>query len=316
MDASHPEHVVGNKYENVIKEFYKKIDQAIGELIMELPADTNIIITSDHGFGACHGFFSLNNWLEQNGYLKFKHSLYRVNVNEKLRSVRDFLLARLNPQLVRGIARILPPGISDRINTSGEARDGVLNLYHNVDWSQSRAYAMGTASGGIYIVGQNKEGVRDEIIEKLNSLGFHAFKKEEVFCGQYTEEAPDISIELGSSRYYPRAFGESVWASGAISGHHIAQGLFMACGTEIASKGKISDLSIYDVTPTILHSFGLPVPEDIDGRVLSEIFRDGSSAANTPVKLKSRKRGSRQEVKTLTEKQEQKFKERLGNLGY
>jgi arylsulfatase A-like enzyme len=30
-----------------------------------------------------------------------------------------------------------------------------------------------------------------------------------------------------------------------------------------------------DLAPTILHLFGLPIPEDIDGNVLSDMFEDG-----------------------------------------
>ena len=82
MDTSHPKHIANSKYKNVIKDFYKKIDQAIGDLIAELPVDTNIIITSDHGFGACHGGFVLNKWLENNGYLKMNRSMWKGKTNE------------------------------------------------------------------------------------------------------------------------------------------------------------------------------------------------------------------------------------------
>ena len=148
MDESHPKHIADSKYKNVIKDTYKKIDQAIGELISELPPDTNIIITSDHGFGACYGGFVLNKWLEENGYLKFNHSMYLGNINKGLRSIRDLLLAHFSPQLVHNVIKILPQGLADRINTSGEAKDDAFNLYHNMDWSKTRAYAVGTASGG------------------------------------------------------------------------------------------------------------------------------------------------------------------------
>ncbi|KKL00930.1 hypothetical protein LCGC14_2627820, partial [marine sediment metagenome] len=205
--------------------------------------------------------------------LKFNHSMRLGTLNKGLRSIRDLLLAHLSPQVVHNIIKILPQGVADRINTSGEAKDDAFNLYHNVDWSNTRAYAVGTASGGIYIVGQDKEVVRDEIISKLSLEGFRSFKKEEVYWGQYANLAPDIAIEWGSSKYYPRAFGDSIWMDYAISGYHIPQGMFMAYGQNIEPKGMISTSSIYDVTPTILELMNVPLPNDLDGRVLSEIIR-------------------------------------------
>ena len=50
--------------------------------------------------------------------------------------------------------------------------------------------------------------------------------------------------------------------------------LFFAYGPDIKQSGqKLPDLKIYDIAPTILHMFGLPVPSDMDGRVLTEIFK-------------------------------------------
>jgi hypothetical protein len=37
--------------------------------------------------------------------------------------------------------------------------------------------------------------------------------------------------------------------------------------------------SILDLAPTILHAMGVPVPEELDGRVLSEAFEAGSPLA-------------------------------------
>lgn len=59
----------------------------------------------------------------------------------------------------------------------------------------------------------------------------------------------------------------------------------MACGPDIKRDGaKLAGLRIYDIAPTVLHMFGLPVPDDMDGRVLVEIFREGSEPAQREVK--------------------------------
>ncbi len=48
----------------------------------------------------------------------------------------------------------------------------------------------------------------------------------------------------------------------------------------VSKKGyKITDAKIYDIAPMILHIFGLSIPNDVDGRVLMEIFKEDSEFA-------------------------------------
>ncbi|MCD6600297.1 MAG: hypothetical protein J7L19_07030 [Dehalococcoidia bacterium] len=59
----------------------------------------------------------------------------------------------------------------------------------------------------------------------------------------------------------------------------------MVSGPRIKESGeKLVNLSIYDIIPAVLHMFGLPVPDDIDGRVLTEIFKTDSKSGKVVVK--------------------------------
>jgi len=51
-------------------------------------------------------------------------------------------------------------------------------------------------------------------------------------------------------------------------------GIFVAKGPRIKKGIKIDGAKIYDIAPTILHIFGLPIPNEMDGRVLKEIFNN------------------------------------------
>ena len=62
--------------------------------------------------------------------------------------------------------------------------------------------------------------------------------------------------------------------SAGIAGWHRPQGLLAAAGPGIARDKLLVGASQLDVTPTILHLFGLPHAEDMDGRVLNEILAD------------------------------------------
>ncbi len=71
-DKNHPKYEPGNKYEDVIPEYYKLIDKEIDKLLKQVPRDTLIFIVSDHGAKAMKGAFVVNQWLEEKGYLKLK----------------------------------------------------------------------------------------------------------------------------------------------------------------------------------------------------------------------------------------------------
>ena len=57
-----------------------------------------------------------------------------------------------------------------------------------------------------------------------------------------------------------------------VGGYHDFYGIFLAYGKGIKKGYRIHKAKIYDLAPTILHIFGLPIPNDMDGRVLTEIF--------------------------------------------
>jgi predicted AlkP superfamily phosphohydrolase/phosphomutase len=56
----------------------------------------------------------------------------------------------------------------------------------------------------------------------------------------------------------------------------------MACGPDIKGAGaRLSGLKIYDIASTVLDAFAVPMPDDMDGGVLLEIFRRGTGPALT-----------------------------------
>jgi predicted AlkP superfamily phosphohydrolase/phosphomutase len=71
-----------------------------------------------------------------------------------------------------------------------------------------------------------------------------------------------------------RAAGEAPEAQVAVgqSGNHSLRGVFLAAGGPIASGKPPVEARIHDVAPTILALLGLPIADDMDGRVLEEIF--------------------------------------------
>ncbi len=72
MDKEHHKYTPGNKYENVIRDYYKLIDQEIAALLDVVPRDTIVMIVSDHGAKRMKGAFVINQWLAEQGFLKIE----------------------------------------------------------------------------------------------------------------------------------------------------------------------------------------------------------------------------------------------------
>ena len=60
-------------------------------------------------------------------------------------------------------------------------------------------------------------------------------------------------------------------------------GIIIVKGPNIKKNHKIENASVVDIAPTILYLFDLPIPMDIDGKVLLDIF-DGIYIKNHPIK--------------------------------
>ena len=64
---------------------------------------------------------------------------------------------------------------------------------------------------------------------------------------------------------------------------HTPYGIFLAFGPDLKTGEKLKGLRLIDLAPTILHIFGTPIPKDMDGRVLKEIFKEDSEPAKREV---------------------------------
>ncbi len=108
-------------------------------------------------------------------------------------------------------------------------------------------------------------------------------------------------------KFTPRVpAGITVW--------HRQQGVLMAKGPGIKPEQEIYGARLLDITPTILHYFGLPTGDDMEGRVLTELFSEKRSVESIPTwedpKDFQQKRGS------LSEEESQALLQQFVALGY
>ena len=302
VDESHPMHdpAMAARVVPVILDYYETVDRLLGEMIALIPPETLTVILSDHGFGPFHKFFHINNWLAANGWLVFKrHPL----------SLLKRAAFRLGVTPLNALKWLTALGLSDMRKNVKRGR-GEKNLrrfflsFNDVDWSRTRAFSVGNF-GQVYlnIKGQRPEGVvepaeyetlRDEIVRRAKELRDPednsqvvpvVYRREEVFHGISANRMPDLVLHTDRAKYV--SFGHADFGSNRIiepstgqTGHHHIDGVLGLHGPGVRTGVKLEGAGLMDPAPTILHYLGLPVPQYMDGRVLTGAFSDEFNAAN------------------------------------
>jgi predicted AlkP superfamily phosphohydrolase/phosphomutase len=327
---------LGSKEEKLkgpVESYYRLIDEAIGEIIESAGENTTIFVMSDHGFGPLKKEFYINAWLRQEGLLAF-------NLKEARRISRNFSFRRaLRQQLMR-----FPPinkyFRSKRVKFPMRGRMHSYWFLGLIDWSQTKAYSASPTEQGIYInlqgrepygtvqPGQEYEHVRNHIIDRLKNLSdpadgeplvSHIVKKEDVYQGPHTENAPDLLFALRQGEYATDTrlcdylWEETSWITGR--GAHRLDGVFLAYGRGIR-KGEKTALHITDIAPTVLYVLDIPIPQEIDGKIPLSVFEEAFIAERPPRIDKSADLTAQSKEFSLSDEEEQKIFQNLEDLGY
>jgi hypothetical protein len=92
-------------------------------------------------------------------------------------------------------------------------------------------------------------------------------------------------------------------------------GIFLGRGPELRRGARVEGARIIDYAPTILHSFGVEVPADMDGRVLEAAFTDDYMQRN-PVRLTDAAFAEAEKAGAMTDEESDEIRERLRGWGY
>ncbi|MGE5340087.1 MAG: alkaline phosphatase family protein [Candidatus Omnitrophota bacterium] len=229
---------------------YQAMDRFLEKLFKVMKKDDLLMIVSDHGFNAFNRGFHLNSWLHREGYL---------------------------------------------VLNEGKTASG--KWYADVDWSKSRAYGQGLNGIFLNLKGREKFGIvepgpeehalKDEIKRKCaevkdSETGRNpiqaAFKREEIYRGPYTVNAPDIVV--GYNVGYRVSWESAVnyvnptdaplcsdntrmWSGDHAFTRAAVPGIFFS-----NKKINQTDPTLADISPTVLSALGIKPPAFIDGRDL------------------------------------------------
>ncbi len=103
---------------------------------------------------------------------------------------------------------------------------------------------------------------------------------------------------------------------------HRSYGVFYAWGSGIRHGVTVAGASVYDIAPTVLAAMGYPVPEDMNGKVLTSAFDEGLAFERVPTyrgeaRLEEMARvKSEQGEQTAKSPEEEDAMKRLEALGY
>jgi hypothetical protein len=87
-------------------------------------------------------------------------------------------------------------------------------------------------------------------------------------------------------------------------------------GPDIREGVVVTDARICDITPTILYLLNQPIPEDMDGWVVTDLFRETYVWDNPPSAGPPTEIGSSSDRRPLGPAEERIIEDRLRDLGY
>jgi len=257
LDPQHPAYDAAKaaKWAPAVDRTYAQMDAIVGDAMKKLQQGDILIVLSDHGFATWRRSVNYNTWLVENGFMTLSGSEGKQADLEMLFGQGEF--------------------------------------WPNVDWSKTKAYAMGL--GDIYINLKGREGkgsvspgaeyeaVREEIKRKLVTLvdpktGQRAvsriFTREEAYGSFDADVIPDLFVTntagyrigwQGSLGVVTKEMFEDnvqIW-----SGDHCSLDPALVPGILFANrplpKGKLPGIA--DVPATIYNVLGVPPPEKLDG---------------------------------------------------
>jgi len=316
-----------------VQAYYIRLDEIVGELIDNAGPEPTVLIISDHGMGPppakrVHG----NNWLRQHGWLT------AATTNPSITNP-DSLLKRLGlPRDKIGRLVRLIPGFAK----TSLVQKAVSTRSDTVDKEKSNAYCIPIFDNilGIrlnnMLKGEQREALRLEIMQGLQTITDpdtgeavvkQVLKGEDYYQGPYAVNIPDIIVILYAD--YGAGFHLSHYSSIVTrrpfvseQAIHRIEGIFLAAGPNItANPEPLENLRLEDIIPTALHLMNLPVPSDMDGRVLAESIKPEYMAQH-PVKYGDPTErwpddgNATFSDEVMSEEDEELIRDRLEALGY
>lgn len=304
----------GRPHPEIIR-FFQHLDDTIGHLAGRLDRQKDItVVVSDHGHGMQCSIVKPNKLLQEWGYLDTRFRINRI-------------LYRLRKDIhnLRRSSRASKAGgmdIADKLK---------------INWPKTRAYVAHVNHHGFLFInlkGRQPHGIvepgreYDELLEELRTRFREAVDpasgqpiyREVATPSEFYGVTPEEHAHFGDLILIPQ---DHYWhqrtlrgdhfleQAGENAGFHHPQGMMLFQGRNIKSDRRLN-ADIADVTPTLYAALDIPLPGNMDGRVLNELFVEPTKIRTSeaaPIDTSARD-------SHLTKDEEQMIADRLSNMGY
>ena len=293
-----------------LKRVYQRVDAAIEALLCCVPDPKTVVVMSDHGFAPCHRLIHLNGWLERRGYLAstrrsnvgsaFAHRTWQSTGRYAPRWLKDWLKSAF-PALRQHLQSFLMLSQVDWGHTKAFSlsnQHGYVYLHRKDRFPQGVVAPGAEAEALCRSLAADLEELVDEttgekVVERIHRVA-------DLHPGPAGPYLPDLLV-LWKEGYTAGAEGHEQigrpcperiidsdlllgdigrFLSIAQSGAHARDGILIAHGPPLDGHRTIEGANIVDLAPTLLYLLGEPVPEDMNGHVLTGLFSPGYLAAH------------------------------------
>jgi predicted AlkP superfamily phosphohydrolase/phosphomutase len=243
-DPEHVLHEPDSPYGEVIRDYYRTLDEEVGSLLELLSDDTVVLVVSDHGARRLDGGFCVNEWLIRQGLLVLNRYPEKVTPFSKLdvnwEKTRVWSEGGYYARVFFNVRGREPKGIIGRPEYE-RFRDEVKALFEAT-----------AGPGG-------------------EPLGTIAFKPEEVYR-TVCRVAPDLIVHFGALAW--RSVGGVGYPTihvrendtGPDDCNHAQHGAFILASSNNPLQGELEGAHLLDIAPTLLDLGGYDVPRSMQGR--------------------------------------------------
>jgi predicted AlkP superfamily phosphohydrolase/phosphomutase len=262
LDPKHPLYTPegAKRWGPSIQQAYQQMDEIVGEVMRTMPKNADLLVLSDHGFASFRRGMNYNTWLATNGFMTL------TGEDTKRKNLEDLF--------------------------------GQGDFFVNVDWSKTKAYALGLGQIYINLAGREAKGivqpgedykrVEAAIIGGLQAYVdpatgehpvAHVFTREEAYGTFDPELIPDLipSNNEGYRVGWQDTLGgigknivepnDQIWSGDHCSVYPpLVKGILFT-NFKLDAAGAAS-AKMGDVMPTILDLYRVPPPERLDGKSL------------------------------------------------
>jgi len=247
FDKEHHAYVPDSPYKDTIMEYYRMLDEEIGQILDMLDDDTTVFVVSDHGAKSMKGAFCVNQWLIEKGYLVLNDEPAEGAAIESA----DVDWKRTKAWGWGGYySRIF-------LNLRGREKHGIIPSFRYEAWRNKliKELESVTGPGG----------------EDWNTRAYRPEDLYEVCNGDY----PDLMVyfddlswraagTLGHGSMY---LGEN--DTGPDDAMHDWDGIFIAYDPASRQEKRLDSVNLLDFAPTVLDVLGVEIPADVQGKSIA-----------------------------------------------